>query len=112
TGYSSLAHLQRLAPKEIKIDRSFVSQMRHPSSERTIVLSTLELGHNLGLRVVAEGVEVEAVAAILAHHGCDVLQGYAISRPNDEDAISRWLAEQAFAPIGGNVALLPAPRGA
>jgi diguanylate cyclase (GGDEF)-like protein len=92
TGYSSLAHLQRLAPDEIKIDRSFVMRMQQPGSERTIVLSTIELGHNLGLRVVAEGVEIEATAALLAHHGCDVLQGYAISHPDDEDGITRWLA--------------------
>jgi diguanylate cyclase (GGDEF)-like protein len=95
TGYSSLAHLQKLAPDEIKIDRSFVTRMRHAGSERTIVLSTLDLGHNLGLRVVAEGVEIEPVAALLAQHGCDVLQGYAISRPDDEDAITQWLGDQA-----------------
>jgi diguanylate cyclase (GGDEF)-like protein len=95
TGYSSLAHLQKLAPDEIKIDRSFVSRMRHPGSERTIVLSTLELGHNLGLRVVAEGVEVENIATMLAQHGCDILQGYAISRPDDEEAITRWLNDKS-----------------
>jgi diguanylate cyclase (GGDEF)-like protein len=112
TGYSSLAHLQRLAPNEIKIDRSFVSAMRHPSSERTIVLSTLELGHNLGLRVVAEGVEVEAIAAVLAQHGCDILQGYAISRPDHEDAISRWLHDQAIHRGDAKVAFIPAPGAA
>jgi diguanylate cyclase (GGDEF)-like protein len=107
TGYSSLAHLQRLAPDEIKIDRSFVAQMRHIGSERTIVLSTLELGHNLGLRVVAEGVEVEAVASLLAQHGCDVLQGFAISRPDDEGTITRWLADQANSDVDDIAVLRP-----
>jgi diguanylate cyclase (GGDEF)-like protein len=91
TGWSSLAHLQRIAPHEIKIDRSFVIPMVGSEPDRTIVRSTLELGHNLGMRVVAEGVEDEATAALLAGWGCDLLQGYAFSTPRDEVAITRLL---------------------
>jgi diguanylate cyclase (GGDEF)-like protein len=92
TGYSSLAHLQSLAPDEIKIDRSFVSAMEEGHSERTIVSSTIELGHNLGMRIVAEGVESESIAKALANQGCDILQGYSIARPQDEAGMTRWLA--------------------
>jgi diguanylate cyclase (GGDEF)-like protein len=80
TGYSSLAYLQRLAVDELKIDRSFTMQLAE-SGEDTIVRSTTDLGHNLGLRVVAEGVEDERTARRLAEIGCDLAQGYGIGRP-------------------------------
>ncbi len=80
TGYSSLAYLQRLAVDEIKIDKSFTIGLHEPGNA-TIVRSTIELGHNLGLRVVAEGVEDREAAAQLAGMGCDLLQGYFIGRP-------------------------------
>jgi diguanylate cyclase (GGDEF)-like protein len=80
TGYSSLAYLQRLAVDELKIDRTFTMQLGE-ASNATIVRSTIELGHNLGLRVVAEGVEDAETAAELVRMGCDLLQGYAIGRP-------------------------------
>ncbi len=80
TGYSSLAYLQRLAVDELKIDRSFTRQLTE-SGNATIVRSTIELGHNLGLRVVAEGVEDAASAEQLTRLGCDLLQGYLIGRP-------------------------------
>jgi diguanylate cyclase (GGDEF)-like protein len=111
TGYSSLAHLQRLAPDEIKIDRSFVTHMLQAGSEQKIVLSTLELGHSLGLSVVAEGVESERVASLLAQRGCDLLQGYAISTPDSETAITTWLDAQSVSasdqlpPIGSREAV-------
>jgi EAL domain-containing protein (putative c-di-GMP-specific phosphodiesterase class I) len=92
TGYSSLAQLQALAPDEIKIDRSFIMAMQPTSSERVIVRSTIDLGHSLGMRVVAEGVETQGTMALLLEQGCDVLQGYAISRPQDRQATTRWLA--------------------
>jgi diguanylate cyclase (GGDEF)-like protein len=80
TGYSSLAYLQRLAVDELKIDRSFTMQLAQ-SGDYTIVRSTIDLGHNLGLRVVAEGVEDEGTARRLAEIGCDLAQGYGIGRP-------------------------------
>jgi diguanylate cyclase (GGDEF)-like protein len=80
TGYSSLAYLQRLAFDELKIDKSFTRQLRE-SGDSTIVRSTIDLGHNLGLRVVAEGVEDQQTATHLAEIGCDLLQGYLVGRP-------------------------------
>jgi EAL domain-containing protein (putative c-di-GMP-specific phosphodiesterase class I) len=80
TGYSSLAYLQRLAVDELKIDKSFILGLGE-AGNATIVRSTVELGHNLGLRVVAEGVEDQGCADALADMGCDVLQGYFVGRP-------------------------------
>jgi diguanylate cyclase (GGDEF)-like protein len=80
TGYSSLGYLQRLAADELKIDKSFTMQLAD-DGDATIVRSTVDLGHNLGLRVVAEGVEDPKTAQALADIGCDVLQGYLIGRP-------------------------------
>ena len=81
TGYSSLGYLKNLPVDELKIDRSFVQEMTSDSSDATIVRSTVDLGHNLGLRVVAEGVESEDVLETLRSLGCDEAQGYFIGRP-------------------------------
>ncbi len=91
TGYSSLSHLQRLPVQEIKVDRSFVMTMGANESDAAIVKSIVELGHNLGLRVVAEGVEDRVSWDLLARQGCDVAQGYFMSRPIPADAFSEWL---------------------
>jgi diguanylate cyclase (GGDEF)-like protein len=81
TGYSSLALLQRIAVNEVKIDRSFVSNMLGSPNDLAIVRATIELAHNLGLRVVAEGVESAALCDALAGLGCDVVQGYHLGVP-------------------------------
>jgi diguanylate cyclase (GGDEF)-like protein len=81
TGYSSLAYIQRLPMHELKIDRSFVGTLVDSRDNQTIVRSTIELGHNLGLRVTAEGVEDGAALAMLARMGCDTGQGFHIGRP-------------------------------
>ncbi len=81
TGYSSLAYLRRLPAREIKIDRSFVIEMDRNEDDVTIVRSTIELAHNLGLAVVAEGVETRRVWERLRALGCDYGQGYLFSRP-------------------------------
>lgn len=81
TGYSSLGYLMKLPAQELKIDRSFVMQMESDPGSATIVHSTIDLAHNLGLRVVAEGVENEVVWKILRDLGCDLGQGYHFSRP-------------------------------
>jgi diguanylate cyclase (GGDEF)-like protein len=94
TGYSSLAQLQALAPDEVKIDRSFVMAMHPTSREQVIVRSTIDLAHSLGMRVVAEGVETQATLTELQRLGCDVLQGFAIARPQDSEAITSWLADR------------------
>ena len=81
TGYSSLAYLQRLPVDELKIDRSFVTSLADVSDDAIIVRSTIDLAHNLGLKVVAEGVENEAVLKTLTEYGCDAAQGYLFGRP-------------------------------
>ncbi len=101
TGYSSLAYLADLPVSEIKIDRSFVSRMAPGSSETIIVSSTIDLAHHLGLRAVAEGVEDPAQLEELQELGCDVAQGYAISKPISGEDATRWLRERA---AGGRLA--------
>jgi diguanylate cyclase (GGDEF)-like protein len=81
TGYSSLALLQRIAVNEIKVDRSFVAGAHGSRSDRAIVRATVELGHSLGLRVVAEGVEDASTHELLIGLGCDRAQGYLLGRP-------------------------------
>jgi diguanylate cyclase (GGDEF)-like protein len=92
TGYSSLSHLKQLPIDEIKIDRSFVIDMHADGDDYLIVRATVELGKNLGLRVVAEGVEDRETFDRLADFGCDEAQGFYISRPMPLDEFSRWLS--------------------
>ncbi len=87
TGYSAFSYLQRLPVDEIKIDRSFVMRMEHDRHQQQIVRSTIQLGHNLGLRVVAEGVESAVVQRRLARLGCDLVQGYHIGHPMSADLV-------------------------
>ena len=95
SGYSSLAYLKRLPVSEIKIDRSFVMNMERDDNDAVIVRSTIELGRSLGLRVVAEGVENEAVWNRLAELRCDQAQGYLLTRPVPPDELTGWLAARA-----------------
>jgi len=92
TGYSSLAYIKDLALDEIKIDRAFVTAIDANSQNAAIVRSTIELGHSLGMMVIAEGVETEAELRHLQAFGCDYAQGYRISRPMPADDIPRWMA--------------------
>lgn len=98
TGYSSLAYLKQLPVNIIKIDKSFVMDMTHDEDDASIVRATIDLAHNLGLRVVAEGVETEEVLSALRELGCDHLQGYYISRPVPAHELTRWLATHHAAP--------------
>jgi diguanylate cyclase (GGDEF)-like protein len=91
TGYSSLAYLKRLPVDELKIDKSFVLNMEHDIGDTKIVRSTIDLGHNMGLRVVAEGIESEAVWRLLAALGCDEGQGYFMSRAMPGDELGAWI---------------------
>ena len=91
TGYFSLAYLKRLPIDEIKIDRSFVAAMATHEDDEIIVRSTIELGHNLELSVVAEGVETRSLMERLASFGCDVAQGYYLGRPMPAEELEIWL---------------------
>ena len=90
TGYSSLAYLKKLPVSELKIDKSFVMDMLTNDSDATIVNATIQLGHNLGLKVVAEGVENQQTFDTLRSMGCDLQQGYFIGRPMPPRAIGEW----------------------
>jgi diguanylate cyclase (GGDEF)-like protein/PAS domain S-box-containing protein len=90
TGYSSLSYLKHLPIDQLKIDRSFVGNMVHDESDLTIVRSTIDLSHNLGLAVVAEGVEDGDTLRLLAELGCDRAQGYALSRPVPSNDLESW----------------------
>ena len=94
TGYSSLAYLKRLPVHTIKIDRSFVLDMSENASDATIVRSTIDLGRNLGLEVVAEGVETQETWDALRRHGCTLAQGYLISKPLPPDELRALLADR------------------
>jgi diguanylate cyclase (GGDEF)-like protein len=95
TGHSSLAYLKNLPVHELKIDRAFVSDMTSSRHDRMIVLAAIQLGHSLGLRVVAEGVEREEVAAALRELECDFAQGYYYGRPEPPHAAAQRLEEAA-----------------
>ncbi len=100
TGYSSLAYIKQLAVNELKIDRAFVSGMEADRRNAAIVRSTIELGHNLGLTVVAEGVETDHELAELRRFGCDEAQGFLFSRPMPAAAFERWLGGVRDKPSG------------
>jgi len=94
TGYSSLAYLRQLSLDELKLDRAFVTDMASDAGSAAIVRSTIELAHSLGLRIVAEGVETEAVLSLLGALGCDLAQGYYLSRPRSAPDLTDWLAAE------------------
>ena len=96
TGYSSLAYLKHLPVGEIKIDKLFVSKLMTNIDDTTIVRSTIDLGHNLGLSVTAEGVEDQQTWDCLGALGCDEAQGYFMSKPLPADALERWLSESKW----------------
>jgi len=92
TGHSSLSYLERLPVVELKIDRSFVIGLERDSAGHTIVSTTVELGHRLGLRVVAEGVEDRPTLERLRGLGCDVAQGFGIAHPMPAEALPGWVS--------------------
>ncbi len=101
TGYSSLAYLKRLPVDELKIDKSFVMNMEKDNDDAKIVRSTIDLAHNLGLTVVAEGVENGLIWSKLQELSCDEAQGYFMSKPlpasEFADWCGRWRREVAAA---------------
>jgi diguanylate cyclase len=94
TGYSSLAYLKQLPVTTLKVDRSFVMSMESDEDDAVIVRSTIALGRNLGLRVVAEGVESESALNELRDLGCDFAQGFHLSRPLPAAELERWVRER------------------
>ncbi len=105
TGYSSLAYLRRLPLHEVKIDKSFVMGMVADPIDAVIVRSTIDLAHNMGLPVVAEGVEDEATLERLRALGCDMVQGYLISRPLAPHDLATWMRAAAAKPLKDGSAL-------
>ncbi len=100
TGHSSLVYLQRLPIDQVKIDRSFVMNLASVPGDAVIVRSTIDLAHNLGMSVVAEGVEDEIALDMLVEYGCDSAQGYFFSRPCPAAELTQWLTESPFgAPV-------------
>jgi diguanylate cyclase (GGDEF)-like protein/PAS domain S-box-containing protein len=96
TGYSSLMHLRQLPVDEIKIDKSFVMGMATSAGDAAIVRATIDLGHNLGMQVVAEGVDNEWTCKILTELGCDLAQGYYLSPPLPAGELVDWLTETGW----------------
>ena len=96
TGYSSLTHLRELPIDEIKIDKSFVTHMTENDADAAIVRTVIDLGHNLGKQVCAEGVEDEATWLMLRELGCDLAQGYWIARPMPAAKLREWLERTAW----------------
>jgi EAL domain-containing protein (putative c-di-GMP-specific phosphodiesterase class I) len=108
TGYSSLAFLQRTAVHELKVDRTFVSGMLHSENDLALVRATVQLARSLGARSVAEGVEDGAQAAALREMGCDVAQGYWLSRPLPATGVRHLFDLRLMK----RAAAVPAPRAA
>ena len=94
TGYASLSYLKRLPADELKIDRAFVQHVTTDQSDQAIVRSTVNMAHSLGMSVVAEGVEDQATWDLLQTLGCDIAQGYYLSRPIPAQDLERWLGER------------------
>ena len=93
TGYSSLSYLSRLPVQELKIDQSFVRHMTDDDNDAVIVQSVIDLGRNLGLRVVAEGIEDASTWQRLSEMGCDIAQGYFLGQPLSATQLEGWMAE-------------------
>ena len=96
TGYSSLSNLKKMPVNELKIDRSFVMDMVKDRDDRAIVESTIQLAHNMGLKVVAEGVETNEISKQLIELNCDIIQGYYISKPIPVDDITNMLTKESL----------------
>ena len=99
TGYSSLSHLARMPVHEVKIDRSFVQGLASDLEFAPVVRSAIDMGHGLGLKVVAEGIETEEAAACLRDFGCDIAQGYLYAKPMPLPEFERWLEGRERVPV-------------
>ena len=91
TGYSSLSYLSKMPLTELKIDKSFVMGIMNNETDATIVKTAINLAHNLGLRVTAEGVESNEILAKLTAYGCDMAQGYFLNKPLSVKDFTQWM---------------------
>ena len=107
TGYSSLAYLKKLPVSELKIDKSFVMDMLGSENDAVIVRATVDLAHNLGLKITAEGVESAQILDVLRGMGCDIAQGYHISRPLSAQAFAEWLQSSDWPPCQAGAGAMP-----
>jgi len=107
TGYSSLSLLARMPVHEMKIDRSFVSGLASDVEYVALVRAAIDMGHSLGLKVVAEGIETESIAGRLRELGCDIGQGYLYARPMAEQDFSAWLEGKPCVPVNASPANFP-----
>jgi EAL domain-containing protein (putative c-di-GMP-specific phosphodiesterase class I) len=96
TGYSSLAYLKRFPFDVLKVDRSFVKDLTTDADDATITRALISMAHNLGLKVVAEGVETEDQLAFLVEHGCDEIQGFYFSRPLIPEECGSWIKDGRY----------------
>lgn len=96
TGYSSLSHLKKLPMNELKIDRSFITDMLESNDDIMIIRSTLDISHNMQMRVVAEGVETEEIMDTLKEMGCDIIQGYLLTPPLAIHRFISWLEDGGY----------------
>ncbi len=106
TGYSSLAHLRHIPAQQLKIDRSFVTDLASSEQARHVVQAIIQLAHGLRMEVVAEGVETQAQMQVLREQGCDLLQGFHIAAPMPARDVLRWvsardLSASVFGPLAG-----------
>jgi EAL domain-containing protein (putative c-di-GMP-specific phosphodiesterase class I) len=91
TGYAMMQQLRNIPATELKIDQSFVQNMQNSGRDRIVVRKTIEMGHELGMHVIAEGVETEEQLDLLRHDGCDSVQGFLFSRPLPPEELVVWL---------------------
>jgi diguanylate cyclase (GGDEF)-like protein len=99
TGYSSLSHLARMPVHEMKIDRSFIQSLESDPEFATVVRSAIDMGHGLGLKVVAEGIETTSAARRLQDFGCDIAQGFFYAKPMSKVSFETWLEGRTRVPI-------------
>jgi diguanylate cyclase (GGDEF)-like protein len=99
TGYSSLSHLARMPVHEMKIDRSFIQSLESDPEFATVVRSAIDMGHGLGLKVVAEGIETAAAADRLRQFGCDIAQGFHYAKPMPREDFEAWLKGRSRVPV-------------
>jgi EAL domain-containing protein (putative c-di-GMP-specific phosphodiesterase class I) len=106
TGYSSLSHLARMPVHEVKIDQSFIRGMEADAEFASVVRSAIDMGHSLGLKVVAEGIETMPAAESLRIMGCDIAQGYLYAKPMTCADLEQWLRDKVRVPFNA----VPAQR--